>query len=220
MRKITKHIIHCSDSRFGDAALIDKWHKARGFKKIGYHFVILPNGKIEKGRELEEVGAHTKGVNKDSIGTCLIGVDKFTEEQFIALRMLHEKLCSFFAGLRAYPHSTFNAAKSCPNFNVDQILYKDTFSMKIKDVLPVLSQVIGFILQKGKFNTAFATTTVASSAVYSEELLNFVESLGSIVFDAQSAELFVSNLTSGGIVAVVAGVFAGINLFMSYKQKQ
>ena len=41
MREIKKIIIHCSDSEFGDAALIDKWHKERGWTGIGYHYVIL-----------------------------------------------------------------------------------------------------------------------------------------------------------------------------------
>jgi len=39
--KNKKVIIHCSDSSFGNAVLIDKWHRQRGFDNIGYHFVIL-----------------------------------------------------------------------------------------------------------------------------------------------------------------------------------
>ena len=92
MREIKSIIIHCSDSPCGDAALIDQWHKARGWRGIGYHEVILNayphiinhmkhrpsvkhDGLIENGREWDQVGAPAKGHNKDSIGICLMGRD-------------------------------------------------------------------------------------------------------------------------------------------------
>jgi len=34
MREVKKIILHCSDSEWGDAAEIDKWHKARGWQGI------------------------------------------------------------------------------------------------------------------------------------------------------------------------------------------
>ena len=43
-------IIHCSATRAGQdftAADIDRWHRARGFRSIGYHFVIRLDGTIE-----------------------------------------------------------------------------------------------------------------------------------------------------------------------------
>ena len=45
-------IIHCSATRAGQdftAADIDRWHRARGFRSIGYHFVIRLDGTIEPG---------------------------------------------------------------------------------------------------------------------------------------------------------------------------
>ena len=78
-REIKKIIIHCSDSEWGDAYIIDKWHKERGWKGIGYHYVVLngkriPNsfdksevGFIEKGRPDSEVGSHVVGMNSISI---------------------------------------------------------------------------------------------------------------------------------------------------------
>ena len=62
------------------AADIDKWHKERGFKMIGYHFVVDLDGTVEEGRPLTMNGAHcnTAGVsgkvyNSHSIGICYIG---------------------------------------------------------------------------------------------------------------------------------------------------
>ena len=75
-RKITDIIIHCSATKEGkDYSVfdIDKWHKARKFKCIGYHFVIYRNGQIVCGRPISEIGAHTTGHNTDSIGICYIG---------------------------------------------------------------------------------------------------------------------------------------------------
>jgi N-acetylmuramoyl-L-alanine amidase len=87
MRKLSnikKIIIHCSDSEFGDVKIIDQWHKARGWRGCGYHYVItngvLTHGKpynndhdglIQPGRPLRDIGAHCKGHNHDSIGICL-----------------------------------------------------------------------------------------------------------------------------------------------------
>ena len=57
-----------------------------GWEGIGYHKVILRSGKIENGRPEFWIGAHVKGKNKNSLGVCLIGTDKFTNEQFLSLK--------------------------------------------------------------------------------------------------------------------------------------
>lgn len=122
MRDITTHIVHCSDSTFGDAAEIDRWHKARGWRGIGYHFVILPNGTLEMGRPLNEIGAHVRGHNQNSIGTCLIGKTEFTPAQFTALKTLHLALQGVFPRLTACGHRDFDKYKTCPNFEVADVL--------------------------------------------------------------------------------------------------
>lgn len=76
-------VIHCSATRAGQdvrASDIDKWHKERGFKMIGYHFVIDLDGTVEIGRPLTMDGAHCntagtsgKSYNKHSIGICIVG---------------------------------------------------------------------------------------------------------------------------------------------------
>ena len=74
MKRIIKEIIiHCSatkEDKDYTVAVIDRWHRARGFRKIGYHFVIYRNGDIHVGRSLSEIGAHCKGHNAISIGIC------------------------------------------------------------------------------------------------------------------------------------------------------
>lgn len=81
-------VVHCSASRWGDADEIRRWHLANGWSDIGYHGVILNghrdygvkydrrlDGKIEPGREENEVGSHCKagGMNTVSLGVCLVG---------------------------------------------------------------------------------------------------------------------------------------------------
>ena len=69
-------IIHCSatpPSMDVGAKEIDKWHRQRGWRKIGYHYVITRDGDIQEGRELDEIGAHCRGLNSTSVGVCLVG---------------------------------------------------------------------------------------------------------------------------------------------------
>ena len=69
-------IIHCTATKEGQAvtvADVTKWHKARGFSTIGYHYLTGLNGEIWTGRNIEQPGAHTEGHNSNSIGVCYVG---------------------------------------------------------------------------------------------------------------------------------------------------
>ena len=129
MRKISEIIVHCSATPEGKhftVADIDAWHKKRGFKCIGYHFVIYLDGKVNVGRNIEEIGAHCLGHNANSIGICYIGgcaadgkipKDTRTEEQKASLVRLISELRSRFPNASVHGHSEF-ANKACPSFNV------------------------------------------------------------------------------------------------------
>ena len=76
MRAINKIIIHCTATKEGQAVTVAdviKWHKARGFNTIGYHFLIDLNGILWTGRAEDLVGAHCEGQNANSIGVCYVG---------------------------------------------------------------------------------------------------------------------------------------------------
>ena len=106
---------------------IDRWHRARGFRKIGYHFVIYRNGDIHVGRSLSEIGAHCKGHNAISIGICYIGglskdgkpKDTRTIEQKAALLDLITQLKEEFPHATIHGHNEFSA-KACPCSDVKQ----------------------------------------------------------------------------------------------------
>ena len=129
MRKINLIIVHCTatvEGRDYTVADIDRWHKQRGWKGIGYHFVIYRDGSVHHGRKIEEIGAHCTGQNADSIGICYIGglsadgktpKDTRTSMQKAALRSLINELKAKFLGVTVHGHREF-ANKACPCFDV------------------------------------------------------------------------------------------------------
>ena len=131
MRNINKIIIHCSATPEGkDFTVkdIDTWHRQRGFKKIGYHYVVYRDGTYHRGRADEEIGAHCTGQNANSIGVCYIGgcakdgrtpKDTRTEAQKVTLLRLLKELKSRYPKAKIYPHYKF-AAKACPCFNAEE----------------------------------------------------------------------------------------------------
>ncbi len=128
MRKINEIIVHCAATREGRDFTVEditRWHKARGFATIGYHYVIYRDGSIHEGRPLEQIGAHCVGHNKHSIGICYIGgcasdgktpKDTRTPEQKEALLSLLRRLKARFPNATIHGHRDF-AAKACPSFD-------------------------------------------------------------------------------------------------------
>ena len=135
MRTINEIIVHCTATPEGKdfkAKDIDRWHKERGWKKIGYHYVIDLDGKIEKGRGENEVGAHCSGRNAHSIGVVYVGglakdgktpKDTRTEAQKEALWKILISLIIKYPNATIHGHNEFSS-KACPCFNVKEE-YKD-----------------------------------------------------------------------------------------------
>jgi len=148
MRKIDYLVVHCSATREGQKVTvkdITAWHRQRGFRTIGYHYVIYPDGTLVEGRPEEKIGAHVTGYNKNSIGICYIGgldkagkaADTRTPEQKKTLKGLLLKLRSKYPDAAICGHRDFSPDKNengkvdpwerlkeCPSFNaIDE--YKD-----------------------------------------------------------------------------------------------
>ena len=130
MRTINEIIIHCSATKEGNkisAATIDRWHKDRGWRCIGYHYVVRIDGSIEYGRPVQDIGAHVKGRNKHSIGVCYIGgLDADMEPKDTRKRDQKESLLYFLKTLkRLHPDATIHghrefANKACPCFDANK----------------------------------------------------------------------------------------------------
>lgn len=128
MRAIDEIIVHCTATPKGrDVSVEDitRWHCERGFTTIGYHYVVLLDGTIERGRPEEQVGAHCKGHNSRSIGVAYVGgcdkamrpKDTRTVRQRASLRHLLKELKAKYPTASIHGHNEF-ADKACPSFNV------------------------------------------------------------------------------------------------------
>lgn len=131
-RKIDKIIVHCTATPEGRRVTVDEirhWHRQRGFRTIGYHYVVYLDGSVHAGRREDETGAHCLGHNAGSIGVCYVGgldkktylpKDTRTEERRQALRELVESLKAKYPGATVHGHREF-AAKACPCFDISDL---------------------------------------------------------------------------------------------------
>ena len=128
MRTINEIIVHCSATPEGRPTTVGdirSWHKQRGFKDVGYHYVVYLDGSIHAGRPESAIGAHCTGHNRNSLGVCYIGgvakdcktpKDTRTEAQKRALELLLKELKRRYPRAKIYGHRDF-AAKACPSFD-------------------------------------------------------------------------------------------------------
>jgi len=150
MKNFEYIVVHISDSFWGCAREVRKWHLAKGWRDIGYHFIVLNgiilpnfpltplNGSIEVGRYLDanftveenEIGAHTLGYNDKSIGICVIGKENWTVSQEVSVIYLCRTLMKWFniPVQNVLGHcetkSGKKQGKTCPNYPMDVIRAK------------------------------------------------------------------------------------------------
>lgn len=127
-RTINEIIIHCTATPEGRECSVEeirRWHKARGFTDIGYHYVIHLDGTIEPGRNVDIAGAHCTGHNTHSIGVVYVGgcakdgktpKDTRTEAQKASLASLLIDLRKLYPRAAIHGHRDF-ANKACPSFD-------------------------------------------------------------------------------------------------------
>lgn len=139
MRRIDYIVVHISWSSWGTAEVIEGWHLERGFKDIGYHFVVEGRYKsysdwvagketsprIVEGRPIEKMGAHVKGLNRHSIGICWIG-KTYKDLDDISVRLLVEKLQELqdqFPSAKIVGHCELDPTEKpdCPGISVSLV---------------------------------------------------------------------------------------------------
>ena len=75
-RRIDEIIIHCTATPEGKQMSIDeirRGHRQRGFSDIGYHYVVMLDGSVQNGRDVDLIGAHALNHNAHSIGVSYVG---------------------------------------------------------------------------------------------------------------------------------------------------
>lgn len=142
MKPVTLLVVHCSATpanRDIGVAEIRAMHKAKGWRDVGYHYVIRRDGRVEKGRADNVMGAHVEGHNDGSLGICLVGGVKpnmtaetnFTPAQYTALEELLTRLRGTYPRARICGHRDLSPdrngngkvepgewVKACPTFDV------------------------------------------------------------------------------------------------------
>lgn len=135
MNKINLIIIHCSATRSSmDIGVKDirRWHMAKGWSDVGYHWVIRRDGTLEQGREESVQGAHALPYNRNSLGICMVGgiheetfkpENNFTNDQFETLENLLWELTKKYPDSDVKGHGTLPnipIPKSCPCFPAEE----------------------------------------------------------------------------------------------------
>lgn len=102
--------------------------RGRGWRDIGYHWLIDRDGSILRGRPETQIGAHVAGHNAGTIGISLFGGAKskpgdaflknFTNWQGESLFDLIEDIRSRTRIDWIRGHHEFDAGKACPGFRV------------------------------------------------------------------------------------------------------
>lgn len=129
MRQIRELIWHCTatpEGREHTAKDIDDWHKARGWKGIGYHKVVHLDGRVSEGRPESQVGAHVENHNAGTIGYVYVGgtaresvkipKDTRTAAQKRTMERLTREAIERYGITKVSGHSDY-ANKACPCFN-------------------------------------------------------------------------------------------------------
>ena len=133
-RHIREIIVHCTATPEGKDFTVDdirRWHTTpvskggRGWKDIGYHYVVYRDGSVHNGRNVNIIGAHCTNHNSYSIGVCYIGgcatdgttpKDTRTAAQRMSLVTLLKDLRRLYPQAKIYGHRNF-ASKACPSFD-------------------------------------------------------------------------------------------------------
>ena len=95
LEQIQQIIIHHSASPYHRAEDFARWHIARGWPGIGYHFVIEKDGRILQSNPLTTISNGASGENTKSIHIVLSGnfdVEKPSKQQLKSLKRLTKHL--------------------------------------------------------------------------------------------------------------------------------
>jgi N-acetylmuramoyl-L-alanine amidase len=128
-RHIDTVFVHCSASdnpKHDSVDVIKRWHLARGWSDVGYHYFIRKDGEMEFGRSVDRTPAAQRGHNVGSVAICLSGLAEFTMAQAEELIRHSRRLQKLngCARLRFRGHNEVSR-KSCPVFDYATILQLD-----------------------------------------------------------------------------------------------
>ena len=102
-RHFTSAIVvhHAGMTYNGDMSLkaIHDLHLSNGWAGVGYHFIVHPNGTIDRARPIDRIGAHAYAHNRYTVGICMTGnfdIGVPTADQILSTEMLVAALCHHY----------------------------------------------------------------------------------------------------------------------------
>ena len=140
-REITEVVVHWTGTFLNQdigSEEVHEWHTQRGFSGCGYHYIIRKDGRLQRGRPINKVGAHAldNGHNNRSIGisfvagyNCMSGTPNrgnyvnsgsINEKQFAAFDQFMKNFYKVYPGGQAFGHvDTDDKGKQDPGFDVE-----------------------------------------------------------------------------------------------------
>ena len=141
MRTIKYIVLHCTGAPATQkvSVILDYWKRVKGWKKVGYHYLVEANGKVHELAPIFETANGVAGYNANAIHICYIGgnnwKDTRTAEQKAALERLVRKCRLMFPKATICGHRDFSPDKNgngkidpseymkfCPAFEVSEWL--------------------------------------------------------------------------------------------------
>lgn len=94
------------------------------FNDIGYHGLIMPDGELQIGRDIDKMGAHAQGSNRGSIGIMFVAglaagaeFTKPNKAQLETALGIIEEQKRYYPGLELLGHRDTKATL-CPGFDI------------------------------------------------------------------------------------------------------
>lgn len=121
MRTIERIFVHCTaGSQKATVEDLKREFKAKGWKNPGYHYVVMPSGRVENLLSEENVSNGVQGYNSTSINVAYIGgidgngkaVDNRTEKQKKSLISLLKSLRERYPKAKIMGHRDISPDKN------------------------------------------------------------------------------------------------------------
>ena len=103
---------------------IERWHREKGWSRIGYHYVIESDPVvIRRCPPVAELGIHVANGNHGRIGVCVVGDNRFPEKRWSPTQV-HAAVWLLSLLRRVYPgigfggHRDYDPDRTCPEIDV------------------------------------------------------------------------------------------------------
>ena len=140
-REVNSVVIHGTETFTNKnigAEEIDDIHKKLGHSKIGYHYIIRRDGRLQRGRPVEEKGEHCSigTYDETSIGIAMVGginspstqqqfetsSSSFTRVQYNTLEQFIQVFYNNFSGGEVFGHNDLDTKELDPYFDVQEYI--------------------------------------------------------------------------------------------------